>query len=487
MPTFSTLTIDFANYWDEGDELKIGVWDNNTSSYVFNEKWTWVTTRSSSYEVTTPATTGVAFTDSIAVANNFKAAFDLDFTTGYVTVVQNDNEVLIQSETEGHDFVLFSVNANNVGDATATFNNYEETPSASNVDLGLVRSPYYITTPFFADTTTAINIDLFIWDGDITSVPATATESITKTRPTVNYAEFNTDISDVIRANINERPVYDITPNVQLIDNNNVKWVRYVASYTDSVETISDVVGTFSSVEGYGYYSEGVNPQKPSDLVLSDCNNRRADRTSFIILPFINDGTITSIDVSTENDEINTTLNPVASVQSTDFIQYVSVNLPATTSDNTLSITFQPTGDTYVFNIEDECRYEPVNVVFKNKYGMYENVFFFKKRVDSITTESEMFVNNYLTAGSYDTTRHQYQKTNIQAKEKVTLNSGYIREDENELYKQLLLSDSVFFYDNGYIPVNVSSSSLDFKTRVNDKLTNYTIEFDYAYNTIQNV
>ncbi len=52
----------------------------------------------------------------------------------------------------------------------------------------------------------------------------------------------------------------------------------------------------------------------------------------------------------------------------------------------------------------------------------------------------------------------------------------------------MLLSETVFFYENdALVPVNVSTSSLEYKTRVNDKLVNYTIEFDYAYNLIQNV
>lgn len=67
------------------------------------------------------------------------------------------------------------------------------------------------------------------------------------------------------------------------------------------------------------------------------------------------------------------------------------------------------------------------------------------------------------------------------------MNSGYIKESENELYKQLLISDNVQFYIGGYIPVNVASKSLEFRTRINDSLVKYTIDFDYAYNTINNI
>ena len=98
-----------------------------------------------------------------------------------------------------------------------------------------------------------------------------------------------------------------------------------------------------------------------------------------------------------------------------------------------------------------------------------------------------MFINNYVSGGTYDTTKHQFQKLNVTAKKSIKANSGYISEAENILYEQLLYSDQVYFYDGTLIPVNVTSSSLEYKTRVNDKLVNYSIDFEYAYNIIQNV
>jgi hypothetical protein len=51
-----------------------------------------------------------------------------------------------------------------------------------------------------------------------------------------------------------------------------------------------------------------------------------------------------------------------------------------------------------------------------------------------------------------------------------------------------MLSESVYVYkDSLKLPVNVSDSSIEYKTHVNDKLVNYTIEFDYAYDKINNL
>ena len=94
MPTYNELTIRFTNDWVSGDKLKIASYIENVAS--FGEIWTWTASRSTSFEVTTGTPT-INLGERAAI--NFKTAFDLDFPTGYVTTIQNTNEILIQSET----------------------------------------------------------------------------------------------------------------------------------------------------------------------------------------------------------------------------------------------------------------------------------------------------------------------------------------------------------------------------------------------------
>jgi hypothetical protein len=111
-----------------------------------------------------------------------------------------------------------------------------------------------------------------------------------------------------------------------------------------------------------------------------------------------------------------------------------------------------------------------------------------KKRTDSMSVTKKQFKNNYIANGSYDISKPQIKDLNIIGKDKITLNSGYVTEDENELYKQLLLSDSVYFYeDSTFVPVRVTTASEEFKTRVNDTVINHTVDFEYAFNTINNI
>jgi hypothetical protein len=58
----------------------------------------------------------------------------------------------------------------------------------------------------------------------------------------------------------------------------------------------------------------------------------------------------------------------------------------------------------------------------------------------------------------------------------------------NDVFKQILLSELVWIY-NGveFIPVNITNSNFDYKTRQNDKLISYAIDFEFAFNEVKNI
>ena len=117
-----------------------------------------------------------------------------------------------------------------------------------------------------------------------------------------------------------------------------------------------------------------------------------------------------------------------------------------------------------------------------------ECITFFKKSSNSIEITSDDFVNAYISGGTYSTTDHQKQNINIQGSESLSLNSGYIKETENSIYREMMLSEKIYLYENSVlIPLILKSKSLEFKNRVNDKLVKYTVEFEYAFNLIQNI
>ena len=88
----------------------------------------------------------------------------------------------------------------------------------------------------------------------------------------------------------------------------------------------------------------------------------------------------------------------------------------------------------------------------------------------------------------FNFTDHQNKEFNLTGNEALVLNSGYVNESMNETFKELLLSQYVWVIRSGdTLPVNVATSNITYKTALNDKLINYTINFKYAFDTINNI
>jgi len=139
-------------------------------------------------------------------------------------------------------------------------------------------------------------------------------------------------------------------------------------------------------------------------------------------------------------------------------------------------------------------------VIFINKYGAQQELWFFLKNTTAIGRTNEGFKSNTIT---YPTNNHATYSNrnapnkvfNTQAKRTHSLSSGYYPEFANEFFEQLLLSEYVWMEIpsrgdsrvNIVTPVKVKTSSVNFKTSVNDRLIEYTMEFEEAYDYINNI
>lgn len=490
MPTYSEITIafnvDFVNDYILDLAYQVG---SSTNGYTY----TWVTTRSGANEVTTGTPTATA---GERAAINFEAAFDLDQTTGYVTTVQNTNEVLIQSETQGEDFVGLNIRDENGNYLTngiefdVTFNNFEDTFDVSTVNTMSARSPYYVNTPFYFSTTTKATIAIKVWDGHFTNdEPSEATQTITKIRPTVDFAEFNTNIQAIVQNYLESTPTISVPSKYQLVDSgtNEVKWVRYTATYTDPIEDTSTVTGYLGAGDGYSEFLDGVNYQLPT--ILTSSTRRKVSRSGIVIIPFINNDEYDTVAFVGDTTSLILT---AGSEESTDFVRYAQVDISQmASSQESFRIVFRRpdlTEDDLTFNIVDDCRYTHRTVIFKNKFGFYDTLTMFSKSRESLNVMKDKFVNNYVSGGTYSTTKHQNQTINLTGTKSIECHSGFIKESENDIYEQMLLSEYVWFYEGGnLIPINPKTMDWQIKTRVNDSLIEYQVNFDYAYQLINNI
>ena len=141
----------------------------------------------------------------------------------------------------------------------------------------------------------------------------------------------------------------------------------------------------------------------------------------------------------------------------------------------------------------DECKYEPKKVSFINRWGALQDLWFFKKSVESMNVEKESYKSNILGYdGTYSTSNHVNRDFNVVGKESVTLSSGFLDEEYNKVFKEMMLSEKVWITNitesgEQVLPINVKTGEITYKTSLNDKLVQYTIQFDKSFDTINNI
>jgi len=183
------------------------------------------------------------------------------------------------------------------------------------------------------------------------------------------------------------------------------------------------------------------------------------------------------------NNEIDKTITEPTSSLSGEMVQNVFVDLSETISDTFLEIVYN--GETITLLIQDECRYTPLDIAFQNKEGALQFITFFKAKTESINITSEQFESD---RGQPLFGNHQYVTYNVQGKSKFKINSGFVDESMNETFKQLMLSERVWTFENGiFTPIKMGSQSLEYKSRLKDRLINYEVEFEYAFNEVNNI
>jgi hypothetical protein len=55
----------------------------------------------------------------------------------------------------------------------------------------------------------------------------------------------------------------------------------------------------------------------------------------------------------------------------------------------------------------EECKYQPYKITFVNKFGALQDVWFFKRTNENLTTKKEEFKRNIIVNGTYNISNHQ--------------------------------------------------------------------------------
>ena len=300
------------------------------------------------------------------------------------------------------------------------------------------------------------------------------------------------------------------------------KWVRMTLTAFDGNDVqLSQSITTSLAIDGYSYFEEGLINSISKNTLISNRDVFALDDNIYRIPLYT--GTSVNITFLLNGEIVNTYTNS-GSVESEEQVKHISINDLSEYDSfisrivkndgvfennsciskfkNSLSIGKVDTihigntdGTLDIINVKtiDECKYEPKKITFINKFGVLQDMYFFKKSIEKMTTKRESYKANTLTSSnSYETYNHTKRDFNIQANESISLSSGFLNESYNEVFKQLMLSEKVWITNRTntqeqVLPINIKTSNITYKTSVNDRLVEYTIEFDNSYNVLNDI
>tara|TARA_R110001632_G_scaffold22322_1_gene64241 strand:- start:313 stop:1317 length:1005 start_codon:yes stop_codon:yes gene_type:complete len=239
------------------------------------------------------------------------------------------------------------------------------------------------------------------------------------------------------------------------------------------ITTISDTGN--QGFDAYGYFSEGANWEPPYPLSFS---------ASWLIAPKA--GTNTEWEIFAPEGQGGYVPYMLSGVIG--YSRYFAADL---------NLTIGVSAICTINRIPCSKYGDGERITFINKYGQFQELWFSLKKVLTTSTTKEEYQGINLTSSgsstSYDISVPTKVVYNKKATEKITLNSGYYPEAYNAVFEQLLESEQIWIKTlnkvgtTEYLPVNVITSSFTKKTKLNDKLIDYTIEFAEAYDKINNV
>ena len=375
-----------------------------------------------------------------------------------------------------------------------------------------LRSPYYVEIED-SDIDYSI-LELYIWSGALEDAPLIPQYVLKKYAIT---KDDNTiyEISELIRDYL------DITFENTYDANQVLYYKTDIRAYeSDGTEIVTETETSFA-FDGYSYFEENNFDVEDNPLMIS---NREifalADNLVRIPINTKNNPTITFF----KNGNVVNSFTYTSSADTEDQIRYITLG-GQTDDDSYIDRILSADGGVYEENkcikafldeyeigevdeirVSDdnvqletikvktleECKYDPKKVTFINKFGALQDMYFFKKSVEKMNVKKETYKSNIISGGTYNRTHHVNREFNVVGKESITLSSGYLSEEYNEVFKQLLLSEKVWLTnltdtEEQVLPINVKTSNITYKTSLNDRLVEYTFDFDNSFDTINNI
>lgn len=358
-----------------------------------------------------------------------------------------------------------------IEDSTVTIDNLVDAPprvllTTETVEIPAkiwTRSPYFITI----DETNqdGSKIELFFWNkGQTEPLNSDYTQSKkkvsnTQTANNYNISNFAAEFLNIIRpVGVTSASEEDVNTWAFL------KVKTYTLTGEDYTLLSSDLFVCFN---GYTSFTDGYNVDSFENVILlSDNSIRRyqsSDNSHYVNV------WLAAGDYTWNGDNFTVASDTV-------------YKLPLVNGINTFSDAVEVK---FTMTVENTCEpiYTPVVCSFMNRFGGWEFITLFKNSTNSFETESKEY-NLMPNDVNYNIYRGQKRTFNHKKKQKVKTNTGWVDQNFSELLQDLQNSE-VILLDNK--PALMITKNFEEKSHIRDSNINYELEFEYAFNLINDV
>jgi hypothetical protein len=394
------------------------------------------------------------------------------------------------------------------------------TPTSSlPQSLSMARSPIFVTGKNNAlqdDTLEFMSLFLRIYSG-VRTGSGTNNYELEK-----NYSinqVINFEISDLVRSEFyHDFSVWDDIGFTQS-PQGEVLWVYPFGDFTYSDNGSALESASWGASNQQALVTDGwatmtnISPTAVSQLVLATSRDRQVLPSNYESLAINNSvaNDFVEIEIAWNNGDADSFYTSVSSTtppdptsnNSQDQIIYAGVG-PANLQnnawlDNTIKPSTHDIGDYYDVILKDsggdtidtvryylvcEPKYTPYQIAFINRFGVADFITFFKRSDErgnfTQDTYQKSIYNDGFTTPSLEVGK--YNSFNVNSRNSLTLNTGFVEQDYDETIKDILMSEYVAVLENSqWIAVQPERGSIEYQKHVNQKLINYTLTFTYAF------
>ena len=274
---------------------------------------------------------------------------------------------------------------------------------------------------------------------------------------------------------------------------------------TGSTKTDSDV---YKALDGYAIFQEPIGqqigPKTPYWPLMTDGPATQSvfDNnigSSSVYVGSVSGSQPTSIFYSSSIGTASLTLPTASGTTSTEIAQFPmfpsASGFPLSTIGLTDYTIQAQSGSTLIgspirFEVTCQQKYPNVRIKWKNRFGQFDWLNFYGVSQNSMDVDRQQYQPQI---GSWDSSTLSYNNYDAQikpyvvnAKQRLLVNSQILPQSYNDIFKELLVSDEIYWIyneDNNDIrPIAINQTSIQFKTGVVEKTIQYSFTFDWAQN-----